>query len=258
MGLSTLLQCALLALGLSLSVVHAESASDAAASAITPRGIIERAHAAAGGALWTRPKTLYMRGRAKLYSDGTPHSLVEVDDYQMWREFPAFNRSAHDANGKVRIDAKRGSEIVFTTAFDGSLSYNQHGVMPGAKASQEWNEAFGFGIIRFALGKDFQLTRKTDDEIESEPCFVVEVRDPSGTATTFWIDQSGFEIRRVGFETPKGWHERTYSEFFRLSNGWLQPGRVRLRYRGVLFNDVYWSHAEVNAPIPLERFQVSR
>lgn len=219
--------------------------------------IIKNAHGVAGGALWRRPKTLHMRGSAILYQDGRADRKSVSDHYEMWREYPAWNQSAHAPSGKVRIDARSGGKTLFQIAFDGKHTYNQTGLMPGAAASKEWAEAFGFGIIRFALGDGFTHVRLADDDVDAKRCYVLLITDPSKSQTTFWIDQNSFEIRKVGFDTPKGWHERVYSEFFRLDNGWLQPGRVRLSYRGALSNDVRWTFAAVNQVIPAERFVIA-
>jgi hypothetical protein len=224
---------------------------------LSAREIVMRAHEAAGGALWLRPKTLHLRGSAVLYQDGLQHAVRRADHYEMWRVFPAFNLHAHDANGKVRIDAKNAGQIIFQTAFDGQRSYNQHGELPSQSAQSEWREAFGFGIIRFALAPEMTLTRLADDTVDAALCFVVRVRDAAASDTIFWIDQASAQIRKVGFDTPKGWHERVYSDFFTLANGWVQPGRVRLTYRGALSNDIRWSYAAVNEKIDDQIFVIS-
>lgn len=219
--------------------------------------ILKNAHLVAGGALWQRPKTLYMRGSATLYQDGRADRKSVADHYEMWREYPAWNASAHAPSGKVRIDALSSGKTLFQIAFDGKNTYNQNGLMQGAAASKEWAEAFGFGIIRFALDGGFTRLRLADDDVDAKRCFTLLITDPNKGQTTFWIDQNSYEIRKVGFDTPKGWHERVYSEFFRLDNGWLQPGRVRLSYRGALSNDVRWTQAVVNSAIPAEQFLIA-
>jgi hypothetical protein len=224
---------------------------------ISARSIVELAHRAAGGELWRRPKTLHLLGTATLYTNGDRTAVVSAEHYEMWREFPSFGAGAHDANGKVRIDAKQGKRTLFQIAFDGEETYNQNGRIPGAQASKEWSEAFGFGIIRFALERGFSLQRSPDDELDGQFCWVVKVIDPKKTETTFWIEQRSRQIRRVGFDTPKGWHERTYSEFFTLKNGWVQPGRVRMTYRGVLHSDVRWTKAFVNQAIAADIFRLA-
>jgi len=54
----------------------------------------------------------------------------------------------------------------------------------------------------------------------------------------------------VGFATPRGWHERIYSDFYLLeAPRFQQPGRVRLYYDGTLVGDIRWTQAEVDVPI---------
>jgi hypothetical protein len=233
---------------------QAKTIAPKASAPKTAAEIIVAAHRAAGGALWLRPKTLHMVGQAVMYTDGDFGSRKVLDHYEMWREFPAWSGAAHAANGKVRIDAKSAGKVVFQIAFDGKNTYNQSGLQPAAKASAEWSEAFGFGIIRFALSEGFTQRRLADDLVDAKLCFVVLVSDAVASETTFWIDQTTHAIRKVGFDTPKGWHERVYSDFYSLSNGWMQPGRVRLSYRGRLSNDIVWKQTTVNEPIAAEVF----
>jgi hypothetical protein len=290
MRLRLSLKFALLALSLGALPFALAGKTDAAFSPIalaadaTAIAILQNAHRVAGGELWRRPKTLHMLGTAQLYQDGQFATRQSADHYEMWREYPAWNATAHKPSGKVRITARAAEKVLFEVAFDGVNTYSQNGLVAGAAASKEWAEAFGFGIIRFALDKGFTHTRLADDLVDGKLCFVLKIHDPAASPppsterdarnqasvltasmpasdagmgqTIFWIDQQSFEIRKVGFDTPKGWHERVYSDFFRLANGWLQPGRVRLSYRGALTNDVRWTSAQVNTPIAPERFVI--
>ena len=214
------------------------------------REIVRLAHAAAGGDSWKRPKTLHLSGSATLYSDGTAASRAEVPHYEMWRVFPAWNRAAHGANGKFRLDARRGGATVYQISYDGQDTWNDKGRVEQAAASREWSENFGFGIIRFALDDGFEVTRMADDQVEGRPAWTVRVADPGGAHTLFWIDQTDHTVRKVGFETPRGWHERIYSDFYMVENPrFQQPGRVRLYYGGALVSDIRWTEAVVDAPI---------
>jgi hypothetical protein len=237
-------------------VLMALFAASGAQAELDARTIIERAHAAAGGAVWARPQTLILSGSATLCQDGVPERCVVADDYRMWRVFPRESSDAHVANGQVRIDAKNADQIVFQTSFDGVNTYNQNGRVPGAQASQEWSENFGFGIIRFALGEGFRLERMNPDAVEGFACETVRVTDPANSQTTFWIDRSNFSIRKVGFQTSRGWHERIYSHFLRLPSGFQQPQRVRLYYAGIKTNDIWWQSATVNEPIDPSVFRI--
>ena len=109
--------------------VAADEAPDA-------RAIVEMAHAAAGGDSWKRPGTLHLVGRATLYRDGTAASRAEVGHYEMWRVFPAWNRAAHGANGKFRLDARDGDALLFQISFDGSDTWNEKGKVEQAAASR--------------------------------------------------------------------------------------------------------------------------
>jgi hypothetical protein len=124
----------------------------------TPVDILRNAYRVAGGEIWRRPKTLHMVGTSWLYQDGQASQKRHAEHYEMWREYPNWNESAHAPSGKVRIEARSADKILFQVAFDGKNTYNQKGLVPGQEASKEWSEAFGFGIIRFALDAGFRQT----------------------------------------------------------------------------------------------------
>ena len=77
--------------------------------------------AASGGDTWQQPKTLMLKGEALW----TPHGKTDAahqlkfDDYAMYRVFPSENAAAHQANGKVRFDAKHGNQLFMQLIFDG-------------------------------------------------------------------------------------------------------------------------------------------
>ena len=233
------------------------AAGDEAAT-LDARTIVSRAHEAAGGAAWQRPLTLHLRGRALLYENGVLDTRTAAERWEMWRVFPMWNATAHGPSGKVRVEGESDGKILFQVSFDGTHTYDKNGLVPGAKASSEWAEAFGFGIIRFALDEGFRLTRLADDQVEGHPAFNVAVHDPSGGSTLFWIDHNSYAIRKVGFDTPRGWHERIYSEFeYHQNPRFQQPTRVRLYYNGALTNDITWEQYAINAPIADEVFVLS-
>lgn len=222
----------------------------AGADALSPEALIERAYLAAGGEVWRRPQTLALAGEAVFYDAKGQRPPQRADRYLMWRVFPDFRDRAHAASGKVRIDAYAGERLLMRLSFDGERTWNQDGPMPTDQAEREWSEAFGFGIIRFALEEGFGRTRLADDDVDGRRCATLRVTDPSGDDTLFWIDLHDYAIRKVGFRTPRGWHERVYSHFFRVDPpGWQQPGRVRLYYDGVLVNDIRWHQARINEPM---------
>lgn len=224
----------------------------------TARDIVRTAIAAAGGEYWQRPKSLYLQGFGLFWREGQVVPRV-VEDYRMWRVYDQRRESAHEASGMVRIDAISDGKIWFQQAFDGETSFSHLGVVPEDKAREGWANAFGFGIIRHALDEGFALTRLADDVVDGEPVFSVLLVDLSGQRTVFGIAQSDYRILSVGFGTPKGWHQRVYSNFREQAKPyWRQPGRVRLYYNGVKVNEIHWLHFEVNGDYPRSQFQLKR
>lgn len=241
-----------LAIALPLAAVAAPSLAQARTTApLTAREIIERATAAAGGEGWRRPQTLFLAGSAIFWPDGTQASRVVNERHEMWRVYPRESPLAHVANGKVRIDGWRGGRLLFQQSFDGVQSYTMAGPTGAAADSREWRENFGFGIIRYALDPGSTLERLPDDEVDGAPAYMVRVTSAGGDSTLFGIGMRNAHILKAGFSTPRGWHERIYSDFVKdRRTGWLQPRRVRLFYNGVKQNEILWTRFEVGRPMP--------
>ena len=219
----------------------------AADDALSARTIVERAHAAAGGDAWVHPTSLYLVGTSTFF-EGT--AKTHYDRHEMWRVYPSEKTSAHSADGMVRIRSASKGVALFDLAFDGETTWLNGEASHEPADSRRWASNFGFGVIRHALDEGYSLTRLPDDSVDAVPSFMVQVRDPTDTETMFGISMASYEILMVGFQTPRGWHQRIYSEFFSKPGiPWRQPGLVRLYYRGVKQNEVRWSDFRVGEVI---------
>lgn len=216
--------------------------------------IIRRAHAAAGGEQFVRPGSLFLSGYNILRGPDGSERLW--DRYAMWRVFGDEKLDAHQANGRVRIEAWTDGTLALLLAFDGEHTWNQSGRMEDQSANAMWSANFGFGAIRNALDEGWTQARRPDDLLDGEPAYFVELTDPSGGQTLFAFRQSDFATVYVGFDTPRGWHERRYSHFFPVpGTDWVQAGRVRLFYDGVKANEAIWTHVEIGQPYDDALFQ---
>ena len=127
------------------------------------RAIVARAHAAAGGETWVRPRSLHMTGYGVFYRGG---KAAIHERHEMWRVYPQTKDDAHAADGKVRIDSIRDGKAVFQVSFDGKTTYTAKGPMKEPADSKRWQANFGFGVIRFALDEGYGVRREADDRIE--------------------------------------------------------------------------------------------
>jgi len=210
--------------------------------------IMEKAHQAAGGEMWSRPQSLSMAGYGVFYKDG---KTVRHETHNMWRVYEGQKTDAHKVDGKVRIESIRDGKSVIDLSYDGAFTYTAGGQMPKSDNDKQWSSNFGFGVIRHALDDGYSLSRLPDDLIDGRPAFMVDVKDPVGGHTFFGIAQDDFAILKVAFDTPRGWHERIYSNFFsNPGDNWVQPGRVRLYYGGVKANEVIWESYAINETLP--------
>lgn len=222
--------------------------------ALSGAEILRRAHTAAGGELFVKPGSLFLSG----YNLIRPSAGAEVlwENYAMWREFADEKADAHVASGKVRIEGWSHGELALLLAYDGVQTYDKNGLMEDQSANAMWSANFGFGAIRNALDEGWTQERQPDDFVDDQPAYFVKLTDPTGGTTLFAFRQSDYAILYVGFDTPRGWHERRYSHFFSLpGSDWVQAGRVRLFYNGVKSNEAIWTHYEVGAEYPESQFQ---
>lgn len=211
---------------------------------LTAADIISRAHAAAGEESWTRPKSLSMKGYGVFYRDG---KATKHETHNMWRVYDAGKTDAHKVDGKVRLESIRDGVKVIDLSFDGTTTYTSAGAQPPSESDKRWSSSFGFGVIRHALDVGYSVERLPDDLIDGKPAYIVNVIDPAGGKTQFGVGHDGYKILKVGFVTPRGWHERIYSNFYSNPGvDWVQPGRVRLYYNGVKANEVIWTSFEIN------------
>ena len=214
----------------------------------SPAEIMQSAHAAAGGEVWTRPISLTMDGYAVFYKNGV---ASKHEAHSMWRVYDAGKTQAHRVDGKVRIRSVKGGVPVIDLAYDGQTTSTPAGAQPKSEADKRWASNFGFGVIRHALDEGYKLTRSADDLVDGQAAYVLQITDPAGGETIFAIRQSDDAIVRVGFGTERGWHERIYSNFFsNPGEAWQQPGRVRLYYNGVKANEVIWTSYKINQNLP--------
>lgn len=249
------MRTALAAAVLFAAPAFAEAPPVTAPDDLTATQIIEQAYTHAGGDAWVNPESLLMEGYG-LFWRGS-EGFVRYEPYRMWRVYPQVKDDAHAADGRVRIEAFNDGDVVFQIAFDGTQTYDQNGLVEEEADSERWSSNFGFGVIRHALDDGYAVRRGPDDYVDGAPAYTVHIIDPAGGETLFNIRTEDFAVVRVGFDTPRGWHERIYSEFYRNEDGgWLQPGRVRLYYDGVKANEIYWTSFSTGEEFPVEMFQI--
>jgi hypothetical protein len=242
-----------------LSVILAVSmASPALCAEEDPdgRAILAKAIEAHGGEDWASARTLVLKGRAVFWGKSGAEPTSAPDSYVMYREFDTDRQAAHGAEGKLRIIVSNKGKLLWTVGYDGVTSWNDKGVIPKEQADAYWASNFGFGIIRHALKPGFVSERLPDGNVDGFATYMVRLTDPSGSL--FGIDRKSHAVRMVGFATPRGWHQRTYGNFFRPKSipKWLQAGVVTLYYNGVKQNEVHWQSVEINEPLDPETFIV--
>lgn len=229
------------------------SVSLAEDAALTGSEIIAGVYEHAGGDIWVNPRSAYMSGYGLFWSGS--HAPVRHERHEMWRVYPETKGDAHQADGRVRIDSWRDGELAFQISFDGTHTYTQAGRVEEAADSNRWASNFGFGVIRHALDDGYSVVRGPDDLVGGRDSYTVTIIDPAGGETLFSIAQDDFAILKLAFSTPRGWHERYYSDFFTDEDtGWVQPGRVRLFYNGIKSNEVIWSDVQINADWAQDHF----
>lgn len=215
---------------------------------LTAQTIMEKAHQKAGGDFWRKPKSLTLKGHAIFYDSDTSY---KNERHNMWRVFAATKEEAHVANGKVRIESFRAGKPIFVITYDGENTYDLNGKQEKSAADKRWASNFGYGVIRHALDEGYRLEKVADDTVKKEIVYTIKVIDPNQGETFFGIGKESFKIVKVAFQTPRGWHQRIYSQFFsKPEYTWLQAGRVELYYEDKMSNEVFWEDFAVNEVLP--------
>jgi hypothetical protein len=220
------------------------------------RAILAKATQAHGGEDWAQARSLVLKGRAVFWGKAMAEPTSSPDSYIMYREFDPNRQAAHGAEGKLRIIVSDKGKPLWTVGFDGDTTWNDKGLVPKAEADAYWANNFGFGIIRHALKPGFKSERLADGNVDGFATYMVRLTDPTGTESLFGIDKKSHAVRMVGFSTPRGWHVRTYSRFFRpkAMPKWLQAGVVTLYYNGVKQNEIHWKSVEIKEAIDQRLF----
>lgn len=210
--------------------------------------IMQKAHSAAGGEFWSQVSSLSLHGHANFFQgEDTLHNEV----HNMWRVYTSSKTAAHVASGKVKIESMRKGEHVILVSYDGKNTYDLNGKREKSEADQMWSSNFGYGAIRHVFDKGYTLSLSGEDQIKGESTYIIKVEDAGQKETFFDITQDDYKIVKVAFDTPRGWHHRLYSEFFRKPEyNWLQAGRVELFYNNKISNEVFWTDFEVNKDLP--------
>jgi hypothetical protein len=248
------------------------------ADTMLAKEVLRRCTANNGGDTWQKPETLVLYGDAIFtpYGKTDAKSLIKFDSYRMMRVYPKESDAAHQANGKIRFDAKYGDSLFMQLIFNGKDTKNT--LSEKAKPFQKhfsWSNNFGFGIIRFALNDSFKVERLVDDLVDGFVCYMIKITDPKKMTTVFGIDKNNFYIRYLGFATDQGYHHRIYSEFVRRDiiintpdktdprhitftkerKFFVQPKRLRIYFEGVKWMDIHWREFAVNEKIGDEIFE---
>lgn len=140
---------------------------------------------------------------------------------------------------------------VWKVGYGGETTWTDKGIVPKEEADKMRASNFGFGIIRHALKPGFLSERLADGNVDGFAAYMVRLTDPTGSESLFAVDKESFAVRMVGFATPRGWHARTYNNFFRPKEmpRWLQAGLVTLCYNGVKQNEIHWQSVVINGPV---------
>jgi hypothetical protein len=221
----------------------------------TPAQIIDRALEDAGGQQYRYPGSYHFTG---VYLDYRGKSVAEVHQpYELWRVQPRDHPRGRYADGKIRVSTFLNGKPSLQLAFDGAKTYDIKGPTGEGGEAAFWRTTMGFGMIRFALSPGYSLTRLADDKVDNEPVRMIRVTDPSGESAVFSVRKSDYRVVRVSFPTPRGLHERIFSEFFtKPGSSWVQPGRVRSFINGEKEAEFVWTDYEIGIPLKDDLFVI--
>jgi len=213
-----------------LAVMIAAPAS--AADDSTARQIVERAFESAGGVAWRYPGTIWLTGRYYDFKGGV--EPVVYEPYELYRVQPRDHPRGHVADGKIRVSSYKDGKPTLQIAFDGAKTYDINGPTGEGADAPFWRLTMGFGMIRFALDPAYKLERLPDEAVDGNDAWTIKVSDAVGEHTLVSVRKTDARIVRIVFATPRGLHDRIFSDFFTKPGvKWVQPGRVRSMINGI-------------------------
>lgn len=244
-----------LTVAIAISILACKHGQETMSKELSAIEIMQNAHNTAGGASWQQPETLTLTGHANFYTnEDTLHNEV----HNMWRVFESKKNDAHLASGKVKIESIRDGKHVILLSYDGHNTYDLNGKKEKSEADQMWSSNFGYGVIRHVFDEGYQLTIENEDIVNGVNTHTIKVTDPKQGTTFFDITQDDFKIVKVAFDTPRGWHHRLYSNFFKKEEySWLQAGKVELFYNNKIANEVIWTDFDINKNLTDSMFVLS-
>jgi hypothetical protein len=219
------------------------------------KSIIEKAYAAAGGETYRRPKSYHLMGQLLDFTRGTEPTVHRP--YDMWRVHPEKKEAGHKADGLIRVSGYMNGKATMQFAFDGKESYDIKGPTGQGADADFWKNTMGFGMIRFALDEGYEVRRLADDMVDGKTTYTFEIKDPSKASSTFSIRKDDYRIVKVAFVTPKGLHERIFSDFYTKPGvSWVQPRRLRSVVNGVKQFEFIYEDFEINKEFPEDLFKI--
>jgi hypothetical protein len=238
-----------------LAAVLSLSAAAPPATEPTAAEIINRALEDAGGQLYRNPGSYHFTG---IYLDYRGRTEPDVHQpYELWRVQPREHPRGRVADGKIRVSAFLNGKPSLQLAFDGVKTYDINGPTGEGGEAAFWRTTMGFGMIRFAFVPGYKLTRLADDKVDGKPVRMVRITDMGGESAVFSVRKADYRVVRVSFPTPRGLHERIFSEFFvKPDSTWVQPGRVRSFINGEKEAEFVWKDYEIGVPLKDELFVI--
>ena len=240
------------------AILAVPTSASAPKAPITARAIVERAFKAAGGDAWRYPGTIWLKGHYFDYNGGgiTP---VIYEPYELYRVQPRDHPNGHLADGKIRVSSFKDGKPTLQIAFDGAKTYDMNGPTGEGADAPFWRLTMGFGMIRFALDPGYTLERLADDQVDGQPTHSVRVTDPGGGSSIFSVRQSDARIVRILFATPRGLHDRIFSDFFTKPGvKWVQPGRVRSYVNGIKEAEFTYSDFAIGKAMKDDLFVIAK
>jgi hypothetical protein len=242
------------AAGAAVVAMFAATAAPAAPE-VTPLAIIERAYKAAGGETYKKPGTYHLSGVMLDYRNGPVP--VEYKPYDLYRVQPTEHPRGRQIDGKIRISAYKDGKPTLQMAFDGTATYSMTGPTGEGADAPFWRTTMGFGMIRYALSPGYKLTRLADDMVDGKPTYTIRVTDAVDESAVFSIRIADARIVKVAFPTPRGLHERVFSEFYTKPGvSWVQPRRLRSFINGVKETEFLYNDFSIGKPLPDNLFVI--
>lgn len=201
------------------------------------RELLGKVQAALGGKAFLEQKTQIAKGAGSMTPPGAPQPMP-IPSIVTYRLLPAKERT--------ELQLPMGTMVQVFDGANGWMSLGAQSQDTTAQAKEE--KAYGLDVLRRANAPGYTTRPLPDATVEGKAAQGLEVADPQGHATQFFLDPQTGLLLKLAYTSNGQTSEAFYSDFREVS-GVKIPFQTRISRNGQPVIEIKYSEVQVNAPV---------